>query len=313
MKKTISIFVISSFIIFGLLAGSKVQAQSFDTGLLASLQSVIESLQAQITALQSQLQRMQTTSQTQPQTQTQSQMPDSGAISVAPQLPSEQSCPAIQAMSVGSRGDEVTRVQTLLNKAGYYPEGIISKYYGGLTRAAVLRFQKAQGLAAIGNIDASTASALSQIASSYLADCGIVMPPYQTAPFTITFPNGGESFPQGSTQMVQWTYDPARVSGSSSISISMVSETGNPVSISPLFPTIISYRKADFAIPISIPVGRYKIVAGGDASDNYFSIISATSTQPSVTVLSPNGGEQWEVGSIRTISWQNNGFYPAFP
>ena len=40
---------------------------------------------------------------------------------------------------------------------------------------------------------------------------------------------------------------------------------------------------------------------------NVFSIVSATTTTPSVTVLSPNGGESWKVGEIRRISWIASG------
>ncbi len=35
---------------------------------------------------------------------------------------------------------------------------------------------------------------------------------------------------------------------------------------------------------------------------------TAVSTQPSVTVLSPNGGEAWTIGSTQTIKWNSNNF-----
>ncbi|KKS78620.1 MAG: hypothetical protein UV54_C0057G0002 [Candidatus Beckwithbacteria bacterium GW2011_GWA2_43_10] len=41
-----------------------------------------------------------------------------------------------------------------------------------------------------------------------------------------------------------------------------------------------------------------------DTSDNYFSIVSTV--QPSITVLSPNGGEKWEAGKTHTITWNQN-------
>lgn len=75
-----------------------------------------------------------------------------------------------------------------------------------------------------------------------------------------------------------------------------------------------------------------EVIGGiGDESDNYFSIIETKpsveelqdqvatlkqqlaqlqaqlATQISITVLSPNGGEQWAVGETRRISWQSSG------
>jgi hypothetical protein len=40
-----------------------------------------------------------------------------------------------------------------------------------------------------------------------------------------------------------------------------------------------------------------------DISDNYFSIVSATPTAPLIRVISPNGGEVWEVGKTYKIVW----------
>jgi hypothetical protein len=71
-------------------------------------------------------------------------------------------------------------------------------------------------------------------------------------------------------------------------------------------------------IPRTITAGQYKIgiwsiepafdiSAPHDYSDNYFSIVSAT-TAPYITVISPNGGERWEIGKTYNIAWKANGF-----
>jgi len=48
---------------------------------------------------------------------------------------------------------------------------------------------------------------------------------------------------------------------------------------------------------------------------NYFNIVSTTtpSITPSITVLSPNGGETWTKGTTQTIKWQDNTPVPLCP
>ncbi len=64
-------------------------------------------------------------------------------------------------------------------------------------------------------------------------------------------------------------------------------------------------------IPRTITPGQYKILITTeiegvkDFSDNYFSIVSATA--PSITLLSPNGGEKLYFGNPYTIRWQSSG------
>ncbi|OGY59409.1 MAG: hypothetical protein A3F24_00940 [Candidatus Colwellbacteria bacterium RIFCSPHIGHO2_12_FULL_44_17] len=53
-----------------------------------------------------------------------------------------------KALTVGSKGDDVTALQEFLKSQGtdIYPEGLVTGYYGGLTKAAVGRFQMKQGI-----------------------------------------------------------------------------------------------------------------------------------------------------------------------
>ena len=49
----------------------------------------------------------------------------------------------------GSRGDDVARLQKYLSAHGYYPEALITGYFGAFTQQAVMRFQKLNGISPI--------------------------------------------------------------------------------------------------------------------------------------------------------------------
>lgn len=54
-------------------------------------------------------------------------------------------------LDIGDRGSEVTELQTYLaTNASIYPEGLITGYFGQLTKAAVERFQTTQGIVSNG-------------------------------------------------------------------------------------------------------------------------------------------------------------------
>lgn len=57
-----------------------------------------------------------------------------------------------RSLDVGSSGSDVTQLQTYLaTNSSWYPEGIVSGYFGPLTQAAVQRFQAAQGIVSSGS------------------------------------------------------------------------------------------------------------------------------------------------------------------
>lgn len=77
------------------------------------------------------------------------------AFSQTSPLPSF-SQPAVDVLSqYGSRGEEVTKIQTRLKSWGYF-SGEVTGYYGSQTTEAVKRFQKKHGLSATGVADRKT-------------------------------------------------------------------------------------------------------------------------------------------------------------
>jgi len=66
--------------------------------------------------------------------------------------------------SFGSRGGGVAEVQALLAKdPTLYPEGLVTGWYGPLTRSAVRRFQERVGITPTGEVDAATQEKLDDL------------------------------------------------------------------------------------------------------------------------------------------------------
>jgi len=150
---------------------------------------------------------------------------------------------------------------------------------------------------------------------------------------TVTSPNGGEAYPLGG--WMQISFNARNVPVGTSYEVDLVG-TNNNEWIIVNGQTVLSgdgTQGLRFGIPSagtvnSFPVGNYKIrVSYGtgntivqDLSDNYFSIVApvaclngsgpllpgqsyCNTTQSSITVTSPNGGENWQVGSTYTIRY----------
>lgn len=127
---------------------------------------------------------------------------------------------------------------------------------------------------------------------------------------TVTVPNGGESYPIGSTLPMSWTYtgNPGStvnievLKGTSALKIL----TGIPIGTD-------GSGAYNVTIPASTPRGTdYKIRVTStlnplytDISDGPFTISADSSS--SITVVAPNGGENWVQGSTHSLSWTFTG------
>ncbi|MFQ5905836.1 MAG: hypothetical protein ACE5JA_04610 [bacterium] len=121
----------------------------------------------------------------------------------------------------------------------------------------------------------------------------------------VVYPNGGESLVPGVTDTIRWLAWDAN--GIDSVNIYYTTDAGlswidvargepndsNYVWIVPNTPS----DSCRVRVEVFDPAGN----SGSDDSNTYFRIID--NQPPDVTVVYPNGGEQWEVGDVHQIEW----------
>jgi hypothetical protein len=125
-----------------------------------------------------------------------------------------------------------------------------------------------------------------------------------TPTLTVRSPNGGESFVSGMSQEIRWSSTGSL--GSVHIEYSLdnggswtdvIASTANDGSHLWLVPSTLSTQ---CLIRISDPADGDPV----DVSDGVFSIVNPV---PTIAIISPNGGEYWQVGSTHDITWTSHG------
>lgn len=121
---------------------------------------------------------------------------------------------------------------------------------------------------------------------------------------TVTAPNGGESWTPGYSYNVTWTA--TGVTGN--VKIELYRFTGILNFVDTINSSISSSAGTySWRVPLTTPAATNYVVRitsltntdDTDLSNNMFSITPA----PTVTVTSPNGGENWTIGTTHNISW----------
>lgn len=146
----------------------------------------------------------------------------------------------------------------------------------------------------------------------------------QTPSITVLSPNGGEQWVAGQTYEIKWSS--TGLGPDKYLSIYLTLEYGTTRNLYTIVESVLNDGDYQWTIPsystlTQMQMGmkgleytentdnEYKIrieywldgLGARDDSDNYFSIVAAIT--PSITVLSPNGGEQWQRGTAQTIRW----------
>ena len=137
-------------------------------------------------------------------------------------------------------------------------------------------------------------------------DTAIVVGELEPPIVTVVSPDGGEDWGQGSVHAITWTN-----TGGAATSLRIeYSANGGADWDSVYAASGPGTGRYDWLVP-STPTAqalvRVRMENGDgsdvDASDAVFSILAL----PIATLLSPNGGETWEIGSAHAISWTNTG------
>jgi hypothetical protein len=124
---------------------------------------------------------------------------------------------------------------------------------------------------------------------------------------TVVAPNGGENWAVGATQMIQWTS--TGITGNVKIELS---RTGVGGTYETLFAGTADDGSESWMVTgptTTQAVVRISSVNSPSVSDtsNATFAISSAPPGPSITVLVPNGGESWKIGTTQTIQWTSSG------
>jgi hypothetical protein len=122
------------------------------------------------------------------------------------------------------------------------------------------------------------------------------------ATLAVVSPNGGEVWPIGTVQTIQW--NSSSMSGNVKIELS---RNGGVTFPETLFPNIPNTGSVSWTVTgASSSSARVRISSIDSPSLNAVSSADFSIVQPSVTILSPNGGDLWPTGSTRLIQWSTS-------
>ena len=157
-----------------LFAGSAVQAQSTSTD-----QTNIEALQQQVERLQERVREL--------QAQLESRANDGEDEDVDTSSDDDRRNRLLlrieKQLRQGDSGPDVQRLQQLLASDNeVYPEGLVTGYFGPLTKSAVARLQARMGLPTVGNVGPQTLSRVNQLLEEGAGNSGVIPPGLLTAP-----------------------------------------------------------------------------------------------------------------------------------
>jgi len=134
----------------------------------------------------------------------------------------------------------------------------------------------------------------------------VTQAPATTPTITVTAPNGAESWIQGSSHAITWT-STGDVGSNVKIEVLKAGSVVQTLSSSDPNDGTFSWTLATTLVAgtdYRVRITSMTNTAVTDVSNNYFTITTST---PSITVTSPNGGETWNKGTSYPITWSSTG------
>lgn len=220
-------------------------------------------------------------------------------------------CPKLSiTLQKGSRdattGGQVSELQTFLTDYYNLDENIVvGGYFGNLTHKYVVQFQTEQGLPALGIVGSLTRAKIASVCGG-----GTPTPPPPPPP---TFPGVTlQVTPQTANTFVaninvgQWTFytyeidwgegDDTRQTIRSRVSVvcNSIWTCSAPPAMSHTYASPGTYNIRLYALK-----GEIAKTLAATASAR----VSEIPSTASITVTAPNGGEQWEIGTMNTVTW----------
>jgi hypothetical protein len=184
-----------------------------------------------------------------------------------------------------SRDKSVYLLQMVMKKAEYYPEGIITGYYGRLTQAAVERLQKAEGISGEVGVGPQTVRAVNALIKKYYsAQCapGIeptpepVPIPAPSGKIIVSSPASGEVWLLGKSYTIKWSASDPSLRAVSLVSISLAPPRPSCLDASP---SCLIAEAAPYVIAENIPnAGFYSWLVPKDLPSRFIGAMQITVT-----------------------------------
>ncbi len=220
---------------------------------------------------------------------------------------------------------EVSKLQQFLIAAGVYPEARTTGYYGLLTAQAVVRWQKAHGMdfvttrSGVGPMTRAKMTCDQKVAqcSTYDSKPVITSITPSSGPVGTTIEIIGCNFLGFESDKTLLFTNSKGERGLLYGGSDATTRTSNTVMRVTLPRTLCQNDNSYSGLPCSASLelvpGLYTVYSnsyGGNSNAVNFTVTATQGTQassPSVTIISPNGGEQLKIGETYTVRWRASG------